>query len=328
LLGFLLLVTTFACKKDRPSITGSQIPKNPLIVIDLVPDQNPTGAIVATLYDHDSNVPNINISDALRGGNFVYRAASAGLLVDNGIVFASKSKGFWERTTGDTIKLAWYNINTTNLDNASIIRSGIQAAIDRKALVVTFPFAGAYIIKSGSYWTVTDKLKLRIAGNGATIVVDGSAALVSQETYVMAFKCLETSKSLNSGICIKDLNVRAPDIKPLWTNPNYAEHRLVIAMETDGIHTVEINNCKMDDICGYGIRLKNFVSASIDHVSEHNVGGHFPIENGFDSFGDGIWLGQYDVKTKRSSRKISYAKITNSTIKALTATLPVDLELP
>jgi hypothetical protein len=313
--GILLLLSTLACKKEKPSIVPSEIQKDPLIQIDYIPDPNPTEAIVNKLFEQNSKVPYVTVNDALRGGDFVYRTASTRLVVDNGIVFASKDKGFWERTTADTIKLSWYNLNMTNLDNALIIRNGIQAAINRQALVVAFPFGGSYSVKSGTYWTVPDKVSLQVLGNGAIIVVEGAAALVSQETYVMAFKCLETSNSLNSRITIKDLNIRAPDIKPLWTNSNYGEHRLVIGIETDGIHTVEVSNCKLDDICGYGIRLKNFVSASIDQVKENNVGGHFPIENGFDSFGDGIWLGHYDVLNKRGSRKNSYAKITNSTIK-------------
>jgi hypothetical protein len=75
----------------------------------------------------------------------------------------------------------------------------------------------------------------------------------------------------------------------------------------------------LNDICGYGIRLKNFVSATINKVNERNVGGHFPVENGNDSFGDGIWLGHYDVQTVRQSRKSSYAKISNCLIQAYNA---------
>ncbi|MGI4751880.1 MAG: hypothetical protein ACRYFB_14705, partial [Janthinobacterium lividum] len=89
----------------------------------------------------------------------------------------------------------------------------------------------------------------------------------------MAFRCTETSNSLNSSISIKNLNIKAPDILPQWTNKNYNEHKLVMAIETDGIYTVNINNCILNDICGYGIRLKNFVAANIDQVTEKNVGG-------------------------------------------------------
>ncbi len=313
----LFIVNIGACKKDLLTVINPTGKTQRSFPSSVRADSmvNPTDSIVTVLYQRDvAQGLNISINDHLRGGKFVYKPASSGLVADNGIIFLSKNGGFWERETGDTIKLAWFNINTANTDNAAIIRNGMQAAINRHASVITFPFAGTYSVKSGNYWTVPDKINLQIDGKGAVIEVAKEAAEVAQETYVMAFKCTETSNSLNSKISIKNLNIKAPAIEPQWTNTDYHEHKLVMAIETDGIYTVNINNCTLNNICGYGIRLKNFVAANLDHVIEKNVGGHFPVENGFDSFGDGIWLGHYDVETVRTSRKSSYAKITNCVI--------------
>jgi hypothetical protein len=256
----------------------------------------------------------IVLSNKLRGGVFFYRPSAAKLSVDSGIVFPAQDGGFWERAVADTVKLSWYNISTQKKDNADIIKKGVQAAIDKKAKVVAFPAKGIYRIASGNYWSVPDNFNLDIDGAGSTIIVDGKAAGVAQETYVMAFKCTDIN-SINSAISIHKLNIRAPDITPKWTSKNYGDHRLVMAIETDGIYNVKISDCVLNDIYGYGIRLKNFVNANVNKVTENNVGGHFPVENGQDSFGDGIWVGQYDVQTVRSSRKKSYAKISNCVFK-------------
>jgi hypothetical protein len=265
------------------------------------------------------NVPFANVGDAVSteervSGSFKYRPAGSNLEIDNGIVFAAKDGGYWERSVGDTIKLSWYNISNKSADNSSILQKGIQAAIKRRSSVVSFPPGGTYRIQSGNYWTIPSSLKLTIDGLKSTIIVDKKAASIAQETYVIAFKCNDNN-SLQSRITIKNLNVKAPDILPQWTNTNYSAHRLVMAIETDGVHSVNISNCKLTDICGYGIRLKNFVNANITGITETNVGGHFPIENEHDSFGDGIWLGHYDVANVRKTRKNTNVTISNSVIK-------------
>jgi hypothetical protein len=272
-------------------------------------------AVALSLYNHYSTAETVYIKDELMGGTFKYQPAKSNLKVDDGIVFAAKDGGYWERAVGDTIKLSWYKLSSKNADNSTILHKGIQAAIDKRASVVSFPNGGTYIIQSGNYWTIPNELKLTIDGKKSTIIVDKKAASAAQETYVMAFKC-SANNSLNSRITVKNLNIKAPAILPQWTNTDYSAHRLVIAIETDGVYAVNISNCKLNDICGYGIRLKNFVTANIDGITETNVGGHFPIENENDSFGDGIWLGHYDVQNLRKTRKNTKATITNSTIKA------------
>ncbi|MEJ7559105.1 MAG: hypothetical protein WKF66_12415 [Pedobacter sp.] len=270
--------------------------------------------ITLSLYHHYPSSKSVYIKYDLMGGTFNYKPNTSALEVDDAIVFAAKDGGYWERIVGDTIKLSWYNLSSKNADNSAILRKGIQAAIDKRASVVSFPMAGTYYIQSGNYWTIPSQLKLTIDGKGSTIIVDKKAAAVAQETYVMAFKCSDNN-SLNSSITIKNLNIKAPEILPQWTNTNYQAHRLVIAMETAGVSAVNIINCKLNDICGYGIRLKNFLSATISGVIETNVGGHFPIENGNDSFGDGIWLGHYDVQNVRRTRKNTNATISSCIIK-------------
>jgi hypothetical protein len=272
-------------------------------------------SLTLTLYNHHLAAKNVLIEDKLTGGRFNYRPSSSNLKVDDAIVFAAKDGGYWERAVGDTIKLAWYKLSSRSADNSTALRKGVQAAIDKRAAVVSFPSGGTYRIQAGNYWTIPDQLKLTINGNKSTIIVDKKAAAAAQETYVMAFKCSDNN-SLNSKLTIKNLNIKAPEILPQWTNTNYSAHRLVMAIETDGVHTVNINSCKLSDICGYGIRLKNFVTANVDKVTETNVGGHFPIENGNDSFGDGIWLGHYDVQQLRTTRKKTQASITNCIIKS------------
>jgi hypothetical protein len=267
-----------------------------------------------SLFSHYSSSKSVFIKDELIGGAFNYQPAASKLKVDEAIVFAAKDGGYWERVVGDTIKLSWYKLSSKNADNSAILRKGIQAAIDKRASVVSFPMAGTYHVQSGNYWTIPSQLKLTIDGKRSIIIVDKKAATAAQETYVMAFKCSDNN-SLNSSITIKNLNIKAPEILPQWTNINYNAHKLVIAIETDGVYAVNISNCKLNDICGYGIRLKNFVAANIVGVTEMNVGGHFPIENGNDSFGDGIWLGHYDVQNVRRTRKNTKAAISNCIIK-------------
>jgi hypothetical protein len=250
-----------------------------------------------------------------KGDELFAHKSHTGFVKDNTLIFPDKNAGSAEHLTVDTIKLARYNVSTRNVDNAVYIKQGIQAAIDKRAKVILFPGPGVYRIKSGNYWTVPDGINLQIDGKGATIVVDKAAAAVAQETYVMAFKCANLN-SVNSRLAIKNIKVMSPQIVPQWTNSNYAEHKLVIAIETDGIHTVNVTDCMLNDICGYGIRLKNFVDVKINKIIEHNVGGHFPIENGNDSFGDGIWLGHYDVQSVRQSRKNTNANISNCIIQA------------
>jgi hypothetical protein len=271
-------------------------------------------SLVIALYNHYPTSKSVYIKDDRTGGTFNYKSACTNLKIDNGIVFAAKDGGFWERALADTVKLSWYKLNSKNLDNSTILRKGIQAAIDNRASIVSFPPGGIYRVQSGNYWTIPNKLKLTIDGNRSTIIVDKKASVLAQETYIMAFKCSDDN-SLDTRVTIKNLNIKAPAILPRWTNTDYKAHRLVIAIETDGVYTVNISNCKLSDICGYGIRLKNFVTAIIDGVTENNVGGHFPIENGNDSFGDGIWLGHYDVQNVRQSRRNTNAKISNCTIK-------------
>jgi hypothetical protein len=321
-LGLLLTLHLFACTKDpvtlSPPISEHVISADTTaFVAQSLPGTDPTDDIVGLLYNHaTSNSGSISVPDILRGGKFAYRPASAKLFVDNGIVFASKSGGYWERAVGDTVKMVWYGLSTKNPDNAYTIYKCINGAIRLKTPVVVFPFSGTYTVKTSNYWVVPSDFNLQIDGRGATIKVDKFATTLAQETYVMAFKCTEDLNSMNSKFKLKNLNIQAPDILPQWTNTDYyGGHRLVMAIETDGIHTVDVRDCRLNDICGYGIRLKNFVSATVDRVIENNVGGHFPIENGFDSFGDALWLGHYDVETVRSSRKATSAKVTNCVFK-------------
>lgn len=276
--------------------------------------KNTLTPITAVLYNAAIKSNSITVKDAARGGTFIYKRVVQNNDVDNGITFKSKYGGIWQRVAKDTVKLAWFGISAQSENSSHIIYQGIQAAINRHASVVTFPASQVFHVKTSNYWNVNDNTHLTVAGNGATIIVDKAAAIAAQETYVMAFKCAQNVNSLNSAITIKNLRIQSSDIVPQWKSKNYNDHRLVMAIEADGIHTVMISGCKLKDIYGYGIRLKNFVNATIENVQENNVGGHFPVENGFDSFGDGIWLGHYDVQTVRSSRKSSRAIIKNCTI--------------
>jgi hypothetical protein len=284
-------------------------------ILKIAPDDN-----LSKLLFQQRKAVSIRINDPVLGGLFIYRPPSAMLKVDGALIFKSNGGGFWERQVADTLKLAWFGVRAGGADNTAAIRTGIQSAIDKQIQVVAFPASGIYKIMSGNYWTVGDRTNLQIDGNGAILEVDKSAANVAQETYVLAFRCTDLN-SANSKVLIKDISIRAPGILPNWTDADYKKHKLVIAIETDGIHTVTVERSKLNDICGYGIRLKNFSQAVIDHVDEINVGGHFPIENAFDSFGDGIWLGHYDVQTSRSSRKNSYAKISDCTIRGYNTSL-------
>lgn len=104
-----------------------------------------------------------------------------------------------------------------------------------------------------------------------------------------------------------------------WSN-DIETINMQVAMDVYG--KCLINNCKFADLWGYGVRIYNCETPSIDNCIFSNVGGKYKHNNEHDSFGDGIYLGTVDKKqfVKITNCKI-YGKYVGSTFSRCGVTL-------
>ena len=173
---------------------------------------------------------------------------------------------------------------------------------------------GFVVSPNGKSYVVTRTIDI----DNFVTVKFGNSTIVDRKTWKLGSKEEQALLIFRNGCDITGLNIVGLNGE-YWSNDI---ETIDIQFAMDAYGKCVLNNCKFADLWGYGVRIYNCATPSIDNCIFSNVGGKYKLNNEHDSFGDGVYLGTVDEKqfVKITNCKI-YGKYVGSTFSRCGVTL-------
>jgi len=127
---------------------------------------------------------------------------------------------------------------------------------------------------------------LNINGNGSTIVYS-----VDPNRQISSPIDVESKLTKNTTLTIKNLTFDGSPNPIQFSEKVYSNLRLAVGISSVGVTKVSLSSVKFKNIYGAGIRCLIFREFAASNVNFNRVGGKWPHGDGYDSFGDAIYLG-------------------------------------
>ena len=172
---------------------------------------------------------------------------------------------------------------------------------------------GIYVLEKTININLPENKSLNIEGNNSLIKMIPFKNK-STDYHYFGFHCEDGSESTNNQVSISNLNFDASSFVPVWMPKNFFELKIVKAVNFFDIYKVTLTNCNFNNIFGYGVISYGVVNMTYQNVNFRDVGGHFPLENQYDRYGDAIYFSIYDLENRGRNRKVTNLRIMNCII--------------
>lgn len=180
-----------------------------------------------------------------------------------------------------------------------------------KALSVMRLKGGHLLIpQTNRYYVINSPVKVLIPEN-ISIYIEGIGMPELRRTLDVGGNIIEINTPSNSGITnnsisIKNITINGVGVPEQWELTDYASLKRLFGIYSY-VDNVYVENVKLINIYGYGVRVARYVNADIKNIITENVGGSWYQIDNYDSFGDSIHIGH-------AKSPESYVKIQNCSL--------------
>lgn len=169
---------------------------------------------------------------------------------------------------------------------------------------------GKKLVFSKGVYLVDSSLIINNENND--VIIEGDSAIISLSGTESGYRLFD--------ITAKNVKIDNIKIDGNLTNQNqfeitdYSALKIYTACRLTG-NNITINNIKVENIYGNAFQFFKYQNINISNISISNVGGHFYLNNDYDSFGDAFYFGGHEGTSNISIENVnSIGKYNNTTL--------------
>lgn len=146
-----------------------------------------------------------------------------------------------------------------------------------------------------SFYNITKVIKVTTNNNISVLGVGNpeirkTTRELGLHNYVFNFLVPELTTPTNT-ISVSNITINGIGVPEQWNETEYWDMLTILyGVNIEG-KNILVENCSFKNIYGYGTRMTKYDKAIVNNCDYERVGGHWSINNEYDSFGDCVYFG-------------------------------------